>query len=150
LHADDTPLPVLAPGNGKTLTARLWTHVHDDRASANDAPAAVWFAYSSDRNGEHPQRHLANFSGVLQADAYAGFNAVYSLAMLPKLRAGHMPAANLVTCMQRGHRRLLARHCAASASCMPSKKAFMASNRTNAGQCGGDNRGHYLTTWNAG
>ncbi|MBV8634165.1 MAG: IS66 family transposase [Burkholderiaceae bacterium] len=77
LHADDTPLPVLASGNGKTRTARLWTYVRDDRASGDDAPPAVWFAYSPDRKGEHPQRHLANFSGVLQADAYAGFNAVY-------------------------------------------------------------------------
>ncbi|WP_395400532.1 IS66 family transposase [Pseudoduganella sp. UC29_106] len=77
LHADDTPLPVLAPGNGKTRTARLWTYVRDDRASGDGAPPAVWFAYSPDRKGEHPQGHLANFSGVLQADAYAGFNAVY-------------------------------------------------------------------------
>jgi len=77
LHADDTPLPVLAPGNGKTRTARLWTYVRDDRASGDAAPPAVWFAYSPDRKGEHPQNHLADFHGVLQADAYAGFNAVY-------------------------------------------------------------------------
>ena len=77
LHADDTPLPVLVPGNGKTRTARLWTYVRDDRASDDDTPPAVWFAYSPDRKGEHPQAHLASFNGVLQADAYAGFNAVY-------------------------------------------------------------------------
>ncbi|KQV36862.1 IS66 family transposase [Massilia sp. Root335] len=77
LHADDTPLPVLAPGNGKTRTARLWTYVRDDRASGDATPPAVWFAYSPDRKGEHPQAHLAGFKGVLQADAYAGFNAVY-------------------------------------------------------------------------
>lgn len=77
LHADDTPLPVLAPGNGKTRTARLWTYVRDDRASGGTEPPAVWFAYSPDRKGEHPQAHLANFAGVLQADAYAGFNAIY-------------------------------------------------------------------------
>ncbi|MGO4382540.1 IS66 family transposase [Pseudoduganella sp. RAF53_2] len=77
LHADDTPLPVLAPGNGKTRTARLWTYVRDDRDSGDSTPPAVWFAYSPDRKGEHPQAHLAGFSGVLQADAYAGFNAVY-------------------------------------------------------------------------
>ncbi|MGV7211664.1 IS66 family transposase [Oxalobacteraceae bacterium A2-2] len=77
LHADDTPIPVLAPGNGKTKTARLWTYVRDDRNSGDTAPAAVWFAYSPDRKGIHPQTHLANFSGVLQADAYAGFNALY-------------------------------------------------------------------------
>jgi transposase len=77
LHADDTPLPVLAPGNGKTRTARLWTYVRDDRVSGATERPAVWFAYSPDRKGEHPQAHLADFTGVLQADAYAGFNAIY-------------------------------------------------------------------------
>ena len=77
LHADDTPIPVLAPGNGKTKTARLWTYVRDDRPSGDTAPPAVWFAYTPDRKGIHPQTHLANFKGVLQADAYAGFNALY-------------------------------------------------------------------------
>jgi transposase len=77
LHADDTPIPVLAPGNGKTKTARLWTYVRDDSACGDTTPAAVWFAYTPDRKGIHPQTHLANFKGVLQADAYAGFNALY-------------------------------------------------------------------------
>ena len=76
LHADDTPIPVLAPGNGKTKTARLWTYVRDDRSSGDAAPPAVWFAYSPDRKGIHPQTHLANFKGVLQADAYGGFDAL--------------------------------------------------------------------------
>jgi hypothetical protein len=77
LHGDDTPVPVLAPGTGKTKTGRLWTYVRDDRPSGSlDAPA-VWFAYSPDRKGEHPQRHLAHFRGILQADAYAGFNKLY-------------------------------------------------------------------------
>ena len=77
LHADDTPIPVLAPGNGKTKTARLWTYVRDDRPSGATTPPAVWFAYTPDRKGIHPQTHLANYKGVLQADAYAGFNALY-------------------------------------------------------------------------
>lgn len=77
LHADDTPIPVLAPGNGKTRTARLWTYVRDDRSAGDPTPAAVWFAYTPDRKGIHPQTHLANFKGILQADAYAGFNALY-------------------------------------------------------------------------
>ena len=77
VHGDDTPIPVLAPGNGKTKTARLWTYVRDDRPAGDSAPPAVWFAYSADRKGEHPQRHLQPFTGTLQADAYAGFNAVY-------------------------------------------------------------------------
>jgi transposase len=77
LHGDDTPVPVLAPGTGKTRTGRLWTYVRDDRPSGSLEPPAVWFTYSPDRKGEHPQRHLAGFSGVLQADAYAGFNKLY-------------------------------------------------------------------------
>jgi len=74
LHADDTPVPVLAPGNGKTKTGRLWTYVPDDRPAGDSAPAAVWFAYSPDRRGEHPRQHLRSFRGSLQADAYAGFH----------------------------------------------------------------------------
>jgi transposase len=77
IHADDTPIPVLAPGIGKTKTARLWTYVRDDRPAASDAPAAVWFAYTPDRKGEHPRQHLSTFSGTLQADGYAGFHHLY-------------------------------------------------------------------------
>lgn len=77
LHADDTPVPVLAPGLGKTRTGRLWTYVRDNRSSADAAAPAVWFAYSPDRKGEHPKRHLQDFSGTLQADAYAGFHHLY-------------------------------------------------------------------------
>jgi len=77
LHADDTPVPVLAPGNGKTKLGRLWTYVRDDRPAGDSTPPAVWFAYSPDRRGEHPRQHLSKFSGILQADAYAGFHHLY-------------------------------------------------------------------------
>ena len=77
LHADDTPVPVLAPGLGRTKTGRLWTYVRDDRPAGDATPPGVWFAYSPDRKGEHPQGHLRHFSGTLQADAYAGFDKVY-------------------------------------------------------------------------
>jgi transposase len=77
LHADDTPVPVLAPGTGKTKTGRLWTYVRDDRPCGDTSAPAVWFAYSPDRKGEHPQRHLRDFHGTLQADAFAGFHALY-------------------------------------------------------------------------
>jgi transposase len=85
LHADDTPVPVLAPGMGKTKTARLWTYVRDDRPAGSDVPPAVWFTYSPDRKGEHPRQHLKDFCGVLQADAYAGFGHLYE--------AGHIQEA---------------------------------------------------------
>src|ERR1700741_3308344 len=78
LHADDTPVPVLAPGNGRTKTGRLWTYVRDDRPAGDKAALAVWFAYSPDRKGEHPEQHLGKFRGTLQADAYAGFNQLYA------------------------------------------------------------------------
>lgn len=77
VHADDTPIPVLAPGRGKAKTGRLWTYVRDERPCAGEVAPAVWFAYTSDRKGEHPQRHLENFTGVLQADGYAGFSTIY-------------------------------------------------------------------------
>jgi transposase len=77
LHADDTPVPVLTPGQGKTKQGRLWAYVRDDRPAGDTTAPAVWFTYSPDRRGEHPHRHLANFKGTLQADAYAGFNRLY-------------------------------------------------------------------------
>jgi transposase len=77
IHADDTPMPVLAPGTGKTKTGRLWTYVRDERPAGEKTAPAVWFAYSEDRKGEHPRQHLKNFKGALQADAYAGFHHLY-------------------------------------------------------------------------
>jgi transposase len=78
LHGDDTPVPVLAPGTGKTKTGRLWTYVRDDRPCGDETAPAVWFAYSPDRKGEHPAGHLKDFQGTLQADGYAGFNQTYA------------------------------------------------------------------------
>jgi transposase len=77
LHADDTPVPVLAPGRGKTKTGRLWAYVRDDRPAGDQTPPAVWFAYSADRKGEHPRAHLSKFKGTLQVDGYAGFDQLY-------------------------------------------------------------------------
>lgn len=77
VHADDTPVSVLDPGRGRTKIARLWAYVRDDRPWADLAPPAVWYQYSPDRKGEHPVKHLKAFHGILQADGYAGFNALY-------------------------------------------------------------------------
>jgi hypothetical protein len=75
LHGDDTTVPILA--KGKTETGRVWTYVRDDRPfSGKDPPAALYYA-SRDRSGEHPERHLNGFVGVLQADAYGGYNRLY-------------------------------------------------------------------------
>jgi len=75
LHADDTPVPVL--DTGQTRTGRLWTYVRDDRPFAGRAPPAAVYFYSPDRSGAHPQAHLGGWAGLMQADAYAGFNRLY-------------------------------------------------------------------------
>jgi transposase len=83
LHADDTPVPVLSPGNGKTKTGRLWMYVRDDRTAGSNDPAAVVFRYSPDRKAVHPRHHLRRFEGVLQSDGYAGFEALAERAPSP-------------------------------------------------------------------
>jgi hypothetical protein len=75
LHGDDTTVPVLA--KGKTATGRCWVYVRDDRPFGGRAPPAAVFYYSRDRSGEHPRRHLSSFAGILQADAYAGYDKLY-------------------------------------------------------------------------
>jgi transposase len=77
VHGDDTPIPVLDPGRGRTKIGRIWVYVRDDRPAASRAPPAVWYRYSPDRRGEHPGAHLKHFSGILQADGYAGFAHLY-------------------------------------------------------------------------
>jgi len=82
LHADDTTVPLLAKGG--TQTARLWTYLRDDRPFAGGAPPAALYYFSTDRRKEHPTRHLAGWTGILQADAYGGYNDLY--------RHDHKPA----------------------------------------------------------
>jgi transposase len=82
LHGDDTTVPVLA--KTKTRTGRLWAYVREDRPFAGPAPPAALFRYSPDRRGEHPERHLAGWSGILQADAYAGFGGLYAADRPPR------------------------------------------------------------------
>ena len=75
VHGDDTTVPVLA--KGKTITGRMWTCVRDDKPFGGTDPPAAAFFYSRDRRGEHPEQHFAKFSGILQADAYGGYNGLY-------------------------------------------------------------------------
>ena len=77
LHADDTPVPVLDPGRGKTKTGRLWVLVRDERAWGSTAPPAAFYRYSPDRKGEHAEVLLGSCRGFLHADAYAGFGGLY-------------------------------------------------------------------------
>ena len=97
LHGDDTTVPVLA--RGKTVTGRVWTYVRDDRPFGGPAPPAAMFRYSRDRTAEHPNRHLAGYAGILQADAYAGYNALYG----PDRKPGPITEA---ACWAHGRRKL--------------------------------------------
>ncbi len=97
IHGDDTTVPVLA--KGKTATGRLWAYVRDDQPFGGPAAPAAVFHYSPDRRGEHPNKHLAGYAGILQADAYAGFNDLYH----PKRKPGPITEAG---CWAHGRRRL--------------------------------------------
>ena len=81
IHGDDTPVALLA--KAKTVQARLWTYVRDDRPFGGADPPAAFYAFSRDRKGEHPERHLESYAGILQADAYAGFNVLYKSERRP-------------------------------------------------------------------
>ena len=81
LHGDDTTVPVLA--RGKTDLGRCWVYVRDDRPFGGPAPPATMFYYSRDRSGAHPVRHLAGYAGILQADAYSGYNKLYEADRRP-------------------------------------------------------------------
>jgi transposase len=81
IHADDTTVPVLA--KMKTVTGRFWTYVRDDRPFGGADPPAAFFEYSRSRAGEHPQQHLADYVGIMQADAFAGYNALYEARRRP-------------------------------------------------------------------
>lgn len=150
LHADDTPIPVLAPGNGKTKTARLSTYVRDDRHASDITPPAVWFAYTPDRKGIHPQTHLARFEGVLQADAYAGFNALFEDGVFRE-----------AACWAHARRKFYDLHAARPtalttealrriAELYVSKPRSGASHPINDDKFGKPVRAPYSTTWNAG
>jgi len=81
LHGDDTKVPVLA--KDKTDTGRIWVYVRDDKPFGGPAPPAAVFYYSRDRAGEHPKAHLANYTGIFQADAYSGYGKLYELGRSP-------------------------------------------------------------------
>jgi transposase len=81
VHGDETPVPVLA--KSQTHKGRLWVYVRDDQPFGGHDPPTDVFFYSRDRTGEHPERHLQGFAGILQADAYAGFNRLYQVGRSP-------------------------------------------------------------------
>lgn len=100
LHADDTTVPVLAPGLGKTKTGRLWVLVRDERPWDSDVPPAAFYRYSADRCGIHAQALLGTCRGFLHADGYAGFDALYQ----PTTPAGDAPLVE-VSCWSHARRK---------------------------------------------
>lgn len=77
IHADDTPVNVLAPGNGKTKTGRVWIYARDERPHGSDVPPAAFYRFSMDRKGIRPAEHLKDYTGFMHADGYAGFEELY-------------------------------------------------------------------------
>ena len=113
LHADDTPLPVLDPGRGRTRTGYLWTYVRDERTWGSREPPAVWFEYSPGRGGEHPRRHLHGYQGVVHVDAYAGFNELFGLFPHRQRKARAGPARlKRSLCFAHARRKLYEMHLA--------------------------------------
>lgn len=97
IFADDTPVKMLAPGTGKTATARLWAYGRDERPWNGDAPPASWYRFSPDRKGQHPKDHLACYQGWMHADGYAGFEDIYRSSDIHEIAcmaARHCPRTN--------------------------------------------------------
>ena len=134
LHGDDTPVPVLCPGRGTTKQGRLWTYVRDDRPAGSTEPPAVFFRYSPDRKGERPRAHLANFTGVLQADAYAGFDQLYG-EKIKESPAGRTCGASSTTSMSRFPRRSRSKPSSGSGDSTRSKRRSAVAHRMSATPC---------------
>lgn len=109
LHADDTPVPILEPGLGKTKTGRLWVYLRDERPWGSTAPPAVAYRYAPDRKGERPREHLTNFTGHLHADGYAGFGELYGA------KDGKPPSIAEVACWAHVRRKFYDVHVATKA-----------------------------------
>jgi len=107
VHADDTPVPVLDPGRGKTKTGRLWVLVRDERPWGGAAQPAVLYHYSADRKGEHAKALLGSCRGFLHADGYAGFNGLY----VPDPKTGNARMVE-VACWAHARRKLYEAHVA--------------------------------------
>lgn len=146
LHGDDTPVPVLAPGTGKTKTGRLWAYVRDERPhQGKRAPAAVFF-YSPDRKGEHPACHLKPFKGVLHADGYAGFNAIFEAGAITEAACFAHVRRKTSMCTPPMARRSPKKRSIASPASMASRQKPAEGRRPNGGDCANNNRSRCSTT----
>src|SRR3954454_16561676 len=123
IFADDTPLPVLDPGRGRTKTGRLWGYAIDDRPWNGSTPPAVVYLYAEDRKGEHPAAHLAEFTGVLQVDGYSGFKSLLENRPAGEIRLafGRIAEGGSTRSTKPPARRWRKRRCGGSGSFMPSR-----------------------------
>jgi transposase len=110
IFADDTPVEMLAPGTGKTATARLWAYGRDERPWGSEAPPANWYCFSPDRKGQHPKDHLASCQGWMHADGYAGFEEIHRSS-----------AIHEVACMAHVRRKFVDVHRAQGSAIAPSR-----------------------------
>jgi len=129
IHADDTPVPVLEPGRGKTKTGRLWVAVRDERPWGSTAPPAVTYRYSPDRKSEHAEALLIGCRGYLHADAYAGFNNLYR----PDPLTGDVRLIE-VACWAHARRKIFDEH-HANKSPAAKEMTYAADRRRNAWPC---------------
>src|SRR5271157_3468525 len=103
IHTDDTPVPLLSPGLGRTRTGRLWVYLADERSWQGPRAAAAWYRFSPDRKGERPRDHLAEFEGTIQADPYTGYTALTRESGLPGRNA---PRIQHAACWAHARRKL--------------------------------------------
>jgi transposase len=103
IHTDDTPVPLLSPGLGRTRTGRLWVYLVDERSWHGPRPPAAWYRFSPDRKGERPRDHLAGFEGTIQADAYTGYGALTRESRAPGRNA---PRIQHAACWAHARRKL--------------------------------------------
>ncbi len=132
VFADDTTLPVLDPGRGKTKTGRLWAYTRDDRSWAGPGHPAVVFRYAPDRTAARPAEHLAGFRGLLQVDGYAGFEQLAADG-----------AVTLVACWAHARRRWRAKRCSGSPPFTTSRPASAASRQPSGSGSGRSSRGRW-------
>jgi transposase len=123
LFADDTPIPVLDPGRGRTKTGRLWVYAREQRPWSGPEPPAAVYLFAPDRKAERPVAHLAHFKGILHVDGYVGFERLLAMAISCSPPAGRTRGASSTRSLRRQVRPWQPRPCAGSANSTPSKRA---------------------------
>ena len=103
IHTDDTPVPLLSPGLGRTQTGRVWVYLADERSWQGPRAPAAWYRFSPDRKGERPREHLAGYEGIIQADAYGSYEA---LAREGAVLGRNMPRIQHAACWAHARRKL--------------------------------------------